>query len=119
MDANKPHRARPRSSIASGAESPRSIDDLGRMARRAQRKVQRELQERPEVVLAAVAGASFIAGAAVGSRLGRLLLAALVPLGLQHVVATRLAPRLAAYVEQLMHDQVHVNGATTRASHVS
>jgi hypothetical protein len=89
------------------------------MARRAQRKVQRELQERPEVVLAVVAGASFVAGAAIGSRVGRLLLSALVPLGVQHVVATRLAPRIAAYVEQMIHDPAHVNGTTPRASHVS
>jgi len=88
------------------------------MARTVQRKLRRDLQERPEIVLAAVAGASFVAGAVVGSRMGRLLLSALIPFGLQHLLTTQVAPRIAGYVAHWMDDDARPNG-TSAATHAS
>jgi hypothetical protein len=117
METSKPHRTRARvASIVEG--EPRSLEDVKRMARSAQRKLRREMQERPEVVLAAVAGASFVAGAAVGSRVGRIVLSALIPFGLQHLLTTRVAPRLAGYLTEWMHDDRRANG-TAASAHAS
>ena len=60
METSKAHRSRSRASLA-GSAVPRSLGDAKRMARSVQRKLRREMQDRPELVLAAVAGASFVA----------------------------------------------------------
>lgn len=101
MDTVRSRRTRARSASVH-EESPRSLDDVVRVVRGLRRKLHRELDERPEAVLAAVAATSFVAGAALGSRLGRIVLSALTPLALQHVVTTRIAPRIAAYVAELV-----------------
>jgi hypothetical protein len=118
METSKAHRARSRASLVE-REVPRTLEDAKRMARSAQRKLRREMQERPEVILAAVAGASFIAGAAVGSKVGRIMLSALIPFGLQHLLTTRVAPRIAAYVAGWMNDGRRANGAGAAATHAS
>jgi hypothetical protein len=68
------------------------------------------MRERPELVLATVSGASFLAGALLGSRLGRAVLAALVPIAIQHAVEAELGPRLRAYMSGLFED-ANPNGA--------
>jgi hypothetical protein len=118
METSKPHRTRARVASIVEGEPPRSLEDVKRMARSAQRRLRREMQERPEVVLAAVAGASFVAGAAVGSRVGRIVLSALIPFGLQHLLTTRVAPRLASYLTEWMHDDRRANG-TAASAHAS
>jgi len=89
-----------------------------RIARTTRRRIERELNDRPAVVLAAVAGASFVAGAAVGSRVGRILLSALITFGLQQLLVSGVAPRIAAYVGQIMSEGAGANGAgsASRAS---
>ena len=117
--SSRTHRGRARSSPPSVvAHAPRSVEDVVRIARTTRRRLERELNERPAVVLAAVAGASFVAGAAVGSRLGRILLSALIPLGLQQLLVSGIAPRIAAYVGQMMNEGVGANGGRS-ASHAS
>lgn len=81
------------------------------MSRNLPRRVQHEMGERPALVLATVSGASFLAGALLGSRLGRAVLAALVPIGIQYAIETELGPRLRAYVSGLFED-AHTNGAS-------
>jgi hypothetical protein len=115
MGTSKAHRSRSRASLA-GSAVPQSLEDARRMARGVQRKLRREMQDRPELVLAAVAGASFVAGAAVGSKVGRILLSALVPFGLQHLLTTQAVPRVAAYVAEWLHTEQRTNGAATHAS---
>jgi hypothetical protein len=78
-----------------------SVAELVEMARRLPRKVQREMAARPVVVLATVGGAAFFAGAVLGSRLGRAVLFAAIPVGLQHLVETELGPRLWTYMADL------------------
>jgi hypothetical protein len=56
---------------------------------------------RPGAVLLAVGGASFLAGAIVGSRLGRAILHAAIPVGLQYLVETELGPRLRTVLADL------------------
>ncbi len=67
-------------------------------------RVQRDMETHPEALLVAVGGASFVAGAVLGSRLGRILLSAAIPLGLQHLVESEVGPRLRSYVRELLHD---------------
>jgi hypothetical protein len=50
-----------------------------------------ELDEHPAAVLATVAGAAFVVGAVVGSRLGRALVVALAPVGLRYAMNSGLA----------------------------
>ena len=61
---------------------------VARVARQMPRNVMHELNEHPAAVLATVAGASFAAGAVLGSRLGRALLVALMPAGLSYAVTS-------------------------------
>jgi hypothetical protein len=114
MEYSKTHRVRTRSSVV---EAPRSVEDVTRMARTVQRKVRREFQERPQVVIAAVAGASFLAGAAMGSKMGRILLSTFLPLALQQLLTTKVGPRVASYMAEWMADP-RANGTST-AGHVS
>jgi hypothetical protein len=114
MESSKGHRIRARSSVI---EAPKSVEDVTRMARTVQRKVRREFQERPQVVIAAVAGASFLAGAALGSKMGRILLSTLLPFALQQLVTEKVGSRVASYVAQWMSD-AGANGASA-ARHVS
>jgi hypothetical protein len=58
-----------------------------------------ELDEHPAAVLATVAGASFVVGAVVGSRLGRALLVALAPVGLRYAMNSGLADGVREWVE--------------------
>jgi hypothetical protein len=58
------------------------------------RRIRREVAERPELALATVSGAFFLAGAFLGSRVGRAVIAMLVPVGFQYFVETDLAPRV-------------------------
>jgi threonine/homoserine efflux transporter RhtA len=58
----------------------------------------------PVAVLAAVSGASFLAGAVLGSRFGRAILLAAIPFALERLVASELAPRLWSYMEGLMRE---------------
>jgi uncharacterized membrane protein len=99
--------------MAVGAEVPRSVEDIVQTARSVQRRVKRELHDRPEAVLAAVAAAAFVAGAAVGSRLGRIVISALIPFGIQHFLATSIGPRLAEYVTSLSEDHEEGSNGTS------
>jgi hypothetical protein len=80
-----------------------SVQEIVKLGRSVSRRIQRDMGTHPEALLVAVGGASFLAGAILGSRLGRIILSAAIPFGLQHLVETELGPRLRTYVQELMH----------------
>jgi hypothetical protein len=82
------------------------------MSQNLSRRIRREVAERPEIALATVSGASFLAGAFLGSRLGRAAVALLVPMGIRHFVETDLAPRAWAYLTTLLDEAATRNGGT-------
>jgi hypothetical protein len=88
-------------SRTNGHSTAKNLDELRRLGRTLPRKVRHEMAERPQLVLAAVAGVSFLAGATLGSRLGRLVLSAAIPIALERLVAGQLGPRLTKYAEDL------------------
>jgi hypothetical protein len=92
------------SKVQKGGHAKSPIQEIVKMGRGFGTRVQRDMETHPEVLLVAVGGASFLAGAVVGSRLGRILLSAAIPLGLQHLVESELGPRLRSYVRDLMSD---------------
>ncbi|HLK37351.1 MAG TPA: hypothetical protein VKU41_11405 [Polyangiaceae bacterium] len=85
---------------ARGRRRPRSANDpaesaepealllakVAYAAHQARSRVTHELDEHPTAVLAAVAGVSFVAGAVLGSRLGRAILVAVVPAGMSYAM---------------------------------
>jgi hypothetical protein len=79
-----------------------SIGEVLEMGRGLPRKLHRNMDAHPVAILAAVGGASFLAGAVLGSRFGRALLLAAIPIALERLVASELAPRLWSYVEGLI-----------------
>jgi hypothetical protein len=99
--AARPRRARP---------SPRHHDDgawngfsdVVRMGRSLPRKVRKEMAIRPEILLVTVGGVSFVAGAVLGSRLGRALLAAAIPIGLERLVSSEVLPKLLKYAKEML-----------------
>jgi hypothetical protein len=78
------------------------LSDVVRAGRSLPRKVKREMALRPEVLLATVGGVSFLAGAVLGSRLGRALLAAAIPIGLERLVSSEIAPKLMKYAKDIL-----------------
>lgn len=102
--APKPHRR---------AAAGHSLGEVIKFGRGLPRKLQREMEADPSAVLATVGCASFIAGTILGSRLGRALLAAALPLGIQRLVGSELGPRMWAYVEGLLMSESGKGGAGT------
>jgi hypothetical protein len=103
--AQQARRVRSNGARSNGHGSPHaqaSIGDVLEMGRGLPRRLHRNIDAHPVAVLAAVGGASFLAGAALGSRFGRALLLAAIPIALERLVASELAPRLWRYVEALM-----------------
>jgi len=87
-----------------GRHGKSSIQEIVKMGRGLGSRLQRDMGTHPEALLVAVGGASFLAGAVLGSRLGRIILSAAIPLGIQHLVESELGPRLRTYVQGLMSD---------------
>jgi hypothetical protein len=87
-----------------GTHGKSSIQEIVKMGRGFGSRVQRDMETHPEVLLVAVGGASFLAGAVLGSKIGRIILSAAIPLGIQHLVESELGPRLRTYVQELMSD---------------
>jgi hypothetical protein len=79
---------------ANGHGAKAISSEVLRLGRDLPRTIRRELDVRPGVVLAAVAGGSFVVGAVLGSRIGRIALAALLPVGVQYLLRTQLGPAL-------------------------
>lgn len=79
-----------------------SIQGVMKMGRGLSHRLQHDLETHPEALLVAVGGASFLAGAILGSRLGRLILSAAIPFGVQSLVESEVAPRLRSYVQDLL-----------------
>ncbi|MGH7440072.1 MAG: hypothetical protein ACRENE_30650 [Polyangiaceae bacterium] len=68
------------------------------------RSLLQEFGEHPATVLATVAGASFVAGAVIGSRLGRALLVALAPLGLSYAAKSGIGEDVRHWVADVLSD---------------
>jgi len=105
-DPGRPPRAR-RRSRGSIDDNPRGAHGvspaaIARAARKVPRTVLHELDEHPTAVLATVAGASFVAGAVVGSRLGRALLVALAPVGLRYAMSSGVADGAREWLEDVV-----------------
>jgi hypothetical protein len=81
------------------------FSDVVRMGRSLPRKVKREMAIRPEMLLITVGGLSFLAGAVLGSRLGRALLAAAIPIGVERLVSSEVAPKLLKYAKGMLGDE--------------
>jgi hypothetical protein len=94
-------RARP-STRQHGEGAWNGLGDVVRMGRSLPRKVKREMTLRPEILLVTVGGVSFLAGAVLGSRLGRALLAAAIPIGLERLVSSEVAPKLVKYAKDML-----------------
>ena len=71
------------------------------MSRGVPRRFKRDFEEHPETVLATVGGASFLLGMVFGSRVGRAILSAMIPFGVQYVIESELGPRILAYLRGL------------------
>jgi hypothetical protein len=97
----RPRRARP--SARNHDDSPwNGLSEVVRAGRSLPRKVKREMALRPEILLITVGGASFLAGAVLGSRLGRALLAAAIPIGLERLVSSEFAPKLVSFAKGML-----------------
>jgi hypothetical protein len=73
-----------------GARTPhrtrtRSFAKISRLSRELPRRIERELKTNPTALVGAVAGASFLLGALVGSKIGRLAIAAAIPYAVKHL----------------------------------
>jgi hypothetical protein len=97
----RPRRARP-STRPHDEGTWNGLSDVVRAGRSLPRKVKREMALRPEVLLATVGGVSFFAGAVLGSRLGRALLAAAIPIGLERLISSEIAPKLVKYAKDML-----------------
>jgi hypothetical protein len=92
----------------------RELEQLMRKGRGLPRKVRQAMTTQPEVVLAAVGGAFFLAGAMLGSRLGRALLSAAIPIGVERLLTGEVGPRLMTYAKEIWREvdgHTHVNGS--------
>jgi hypothetical protein len=67
-------------------------------------KIREAVGTHPAAVLVGVGCASFVGGWITGSRLGRAVIAAAVPLLLQRVIESEIEPRVRAYFKDLLHD---------------
>jgi hypothetical protein len=79
-----------------------SMKNALKLGRGLPRRLMRDIEAHPEATLATIGGASFVAGMVLGSRIGRAILAAMIPSGIQYLFASELGPRLVAYVEDLI-----------------
>jgi hypothetical protein len=103
-EKNGTHRDHPkRNTLRANAKRIPSLNDVFLMGRRLPRKVRRDLQAHPQATLAILGGASFLAGAIFGSRLGRTLLSVAIPFGVQRLLETEVGPRLRTYVDEWLH----------------
>ncbi len=75
------------------------MDDWTHLGRSFPVKMRKELHHRPEVMLAAASGLSFVIGATFGSRLGRALLAVAIPIAVERLLRTEVAPRIVEYAK--------------------
>ncbi len=95
---------------ANGHDAKASIRDVLRAGRGIPRKLRHEMSRRPELTLVAVSGAAFFAGAVLGSRIGRAVIAALVPVGIERLMESEVGPKLWDYVLELVEGAANTNG---------
>jgi hypothetical protein len=109
-----PNAARPRRARSSTRNHDNGawngFSDVVRMGRSLPQKVKKEMAIRPEMLLVTVGGVSFLAGAVLGTRLGRALLAAAIPIGLERLVSSEVAPKLLKYAKEMLGNETK-NGA--------
>lgn len=80
------------------------LESLLRLGRDMPRRLDAQMKSHPTTVLAVVGGVSFGLGALLGSRLGRLALAAAIPLVVKRLLEGELGQGLAGYAEKLADD---------------
>lgn len=103
----------PRTSRRRSEEGGRSdrrgdpLQALARAARQLPQRLVREVDEHPVGVLTGVAGGAFVAGAVVGSRLGRAVLVGLTPAFVSYAVRGPIGQRARGWLA----DQLQASGA--------
>ncbi len=95
--ANGHHRGHPSSVLG-------DVEDFARKGRALPRKVRRALTAQPEMMFALVGGTFFLAGAVFGSRLGRALLHAALPIAIERLLTGDVGPRLLAYAKDALNE---------------
>jgi ElaB/YqjD/DUF883 family membrane-anchored ribosome-binding protein len=80
------------------------LTDVVRLARELPRRAQAGMRDRPQTTLAAVAGASFVLGTLLGTRIIRAALYAAVPYAAVQVMKGELGEKLLSYASNLMHE---------------
>jgi hypothetical protein len=84
-----------------------ALDALVRLGRDFPGMIEAQLKTHPGVVLATVGGISFACGAALGSKLGRIAIAAAVPLALKRVFEGELGQEITQYTRELVEGALH------------
>ncbi len=80
------------------------MKDVLRLARELPRRAQEGMRDRPQTTLAAVAGASFVLGTLLGTRVIRAALYAAVPYAAVQVMKGELGEKVLSYASNLMRD---------------
>ena len=65
------------------------------------RTIEAQLKDNPMRVLASVGAAAFVLGALAGSKIGRIAIAAALPLALQRILEGAVGDKLSAYTQEL------------------
>jgi ElaB/YqjD/DUF883 family membrane-anchored ribosome-binding protein len=82
----------------------RHLGEVVRLARELPRRAQEGMRDRPQTTLAAVAGASFVLGTLLGTRVIRAALYAAVPYVAVQIMKGELGERVLSYASELMRD---------------
>jgi len=80
------------------------LKDVVRMAKELPRRAQEGMRDRPQTTLAAVAGASFVLGTLLGTRLIRAALYAAAPYVAVQILKGELGEKVLSYASNLMRE---------------
>jgi hypothetical protein len=88
-----------------GTEFP-GITSITRYGKQLPQKLREQMKARPNAVLAAVGGVSFILGAFFGSKLGRVAMIAALGYGAKRVIEGDLGTEFGKFLETAVKDQL-------------
>ena len=93
---------------ATGRAHPRASgagDLIGRVGRELPRRIEAQMRSNPVAVIATVGAFAFTLGAVLGSRLGRVALAAALPLTIQRIFEGAFGEKLGELTRRLTEDE--------------